>query len=375
MFGTIIAALENAVNPIRFGIDMWFHLTYIAAKEVVEASKTSLAVPAKRVQMTELQWQSNLIEVNNEADPIEVTYQNGWTDGLPVVPPTPERVEHMLTGTKRPADEIIALIPPKWGRATVEKIAINAVMAGCKPEYMPVIIAAIEAMTTEAFSLHGIQVTTSLISPLLIVNGPIRRELQINDSFNVFGQGWRSNATIGRAVRLICTNIGGALPGELDRATFGHSGKFTYCIGEKEEVSPWSPLHVDRGFKASQSTVTVFAGASPRVIDDHGSNTAEGILNTICLNLAVPGIAAGEMVIVLSPEHSKTIGDGGLTKHEVQDYVHEHTKIDHSQKGMITIHEPDEVVVMVAGGPAGRSTMAVSGWGGSTRSVTVRIDT
>ena len=324
--------------------------------------------------MTESQWQSDLIEVRDETDPIEVTYQNGWTDGLPVVPPTPERVKHMLTGTKRPTDEIIAPIPPKWGRATVEKVAINAVMAGCKPEYMPVIIAAIEAMTTDVFSLHGVQVTTSLVSPLLIVNGPIRKELEINDGFNVFGQGWRSNATIGRAVRLICTNIGGALPGELDRATFGHSGKFTYCIGEKEEVSPWSPLHVDRGFAASQSAVTVFAGASPRVIDDHGSNTAEGILNTICLNLAVPGIADGEIVIVLSPEHSKTIGDDGLTKREVQEYVHEHTKIDTSKTGSISPHKPDEVIVMVAGGPAGRSTMAVSGWGSSTQSVTVPID-
>ncbi len=325
--------------------------------------------------MTEWQWQSNLIEVSNETDPIEVAYQNAWTDGLPVVPPTPKRVEHMLAGTMRPADELIAPIPPKWGRATVEKVAINAVMAGCKPEYMPVIIAAIEAMTTDAFSLHGVQVTTSLVSPLLIVNGPTRKELEINDGFNVFGQGWRSNATIGRAVRLICTNIGGALPGELDRATFGHSGKFTYCIGEKEEVSPWEPLHVDRGFVTSQSTVTVFAGASPRVIDDHDSNTAEGILGTICLNLAVPGIAPGEIVIVLSPEHSKTIGDAGLTKREVQEYVHEHTKIDTSKKGVISPHQSDEVIVMVAGGPAGRSTMAVSGWGASTQAVTVAIDT
>ena len=325
--------------------------------------------------MAELQWQSDLIEVGKATDPMEATFQNGWTDGLPVVPPTPERVEHMLTGTKRPADELIAPIPPKWGRATVEKVAINAVMAGCKPAYMPVIIAAIEAMTTDAFSLHGIQVTTSLVSPLLIVNGPIRKELEINDGFNVFGQGWRSNATIGRAVRLICTNIGGALPGELDRATFGHSGKFTYCIGEKEEISPWAPLHVDRGFAASQSTVTVFAGASPRVIDDHDSNTAEGILNTICLNLAVPGIASGEIVIVLSPEHSKTIGDGGLTKGEVQECVHEHTKIDTSKKGVMSPHKRDDVIVMVAGGPAGRSTMAVSGWGASTQAVTVAIDT
>lgn len=324
--------------------------------------------------MTDFQWQSDLIELSEEADPVEVAYQNGWTDGLPVVPPTPERVQHMLKGTNRPADEVIAPIPPKWGSATVEKVAINAVMAGCKPEYMPVIIAAIEAITTEAFSLHGIQVTTSLVSPLLIVNGPIRGELEINDGFNLFGQGWRSNATIGRAVRLICTNVGGALPGELDRATFGHSGKFTYCIGEKEEVSPWAPLHVDLGFAASQSTVTVFAGAAPRVIDDHSSNTAEGILNSICLNLAVPGVAAGELVLVLSPEHSNTLGDDGFAKREVKEYVHEHTKIDTTEDGITSPHQPDDVVIMVAGGPAGRSTMAITGWGTSTRSVTKPID-
>ncbi len=324
--------------------------------------------------MTESQWQSNLIEVSGETDPIEVAYRNGWTDGLPVVPPTPERVERMLAGTKRAADEIIAPIPPKWGRATVEKVAINAVMAGCKPIYLPVVIAAIEAMTAEPFSLHGIQVTTSLVSPLLIVNGPVREKLNINDGFNVFGQGWRSNATIGRAVRLVCTNIGGALPGELDRATFGHSGKFTYCIGEKEEVSPWPPLHVDRGFEASQSTVTVFAGASPRNADDHASNTAEGILDTICSNLAAPGIPDGEAVIVLSPEHSKTIGDEGFTKREVQEFVAENTKINHPAVGTNAAREPDEVIVMVAGGPAGRSTMLITGWGGATQSVTAPID-
>ena len=152
---------------------------------MVEAPKNSPTAAAKRAQMTESQWQSNLIEVSDETDPIEVAYRNGWTDGLPVVPPTPERVERMLAGTKRAADEIIAPIPPKWGRATVEKVAINAVMAGCKPIYLPVVIAAIEAMTAEPFSLHGIQVTTSLVSPLLIVNGPVREKLNINAHLKV----------------------------------------------------------------------------------------------------------------------------------------------------------------------------------------------
>ena len=287
--------------------------------------------------MTQFQWKSDLIEVGDEADPIEVAYQNGWTDGLPVVPPTPERVERMLTGTSRPADEVIAPIPPKWGRATVEKVAINAVMSGCKPEYMPVIIAAIEAMTTEAFSLHGIQVTTSLVSPLLIVNGPIRGKLEINDGFNVFGQGSRSNATIGRAGspnlyqrrRRVAWRIGSC-----DVRTFWEVPRI--ALVKRRRSALGFRFTLIENLPRHKARLPFFAGAAPQVIDDHSSNTAEGILNTICQNLAVPGIAAGEILLVLSPEHSKTIGDDGLTKREVQEYVHEYTKIDTTKNGRIS---------------------------------------
>ena len=149
------------------------------------------------------EWQSTALEIDETEDLIEVCYQNGWTDGLPVVPPIPDRVERMLSGTDRDPDELIAAVPPKWGRATVEKVAINAVMAGCKPEYLPILLTAVEAMTSEQFNLHGVQVTTSHVSPMLVVNGPIRKQLDINDGFNLFGQGWRANATIGRTLRLI----------------------------------------------------------------------------------------------------------------------------------------------------------------------------
>ncbi len=236
------------------------------------------------------QWHTEQVSIDETVDPIEACYQNGWTDGLPVVPPTPERVERMLSGTRRSPDELIAPLPPKWGKATVERIAINAVMAGCLPEYLPIVLAAVEAMVDERFNLHGVQVTTSHVAPMLVINGPIRKALDINDGFNLFGQGWRANATIGRAVRLICTNIGGALPAELDRAAFGHIGKYTCCIAEIEgEENPWEPLHVERGFEPEDSTVTVFAGAGPQSINDHGSNTAEGILTTICQNMAASG--------------------------------------------------------------------------------------
>ena len=266
---------------------------------------------------------------------------------------TPERVERMLNGTNRSPHELITSVPPKWGKATIEKIAINAVLAGCLPEYLPVILTAVEAMSAEEFNLHGVQVTTSHVSPMILVNGPIRKDLDINDGFNVFGQGWRANATIGRAIRLICTNIGGALPGELDRAAFGHIGKFTYCIAENEEDSPWDSLHVERGYQMDESTVTIFAGAGPQSINDHSSNTAEGILNTICQNIASPGNSPGEMLIVIGVEHAKTISEDGFNKSDVRNFIVKTTER----------YSQEDLLLMVAGGPAGRWSMLVQGWG------------
>ena len=310
------------------------------------------------------EWNSTQLEIDETEDLIEVCYGNGWTDGLPVVPPTPKRVERMLSGTDRAPDERIAAVPPKWGRATVEKVAINAVMAGCKPAYLPLILTAVEAMTSEQFNLHGVQVTTSHVGPMLIVNGPIRKALEINDGFNLFGQGYRANATIGRALRLVCTNIGGALPGELDRAAFGHAGKYTCCIAEQEAASPWSPMHVDRGFQADDSTVTVFAAAGPQTVNDHGSNTAEGILNTISENIAAPGNSSGETLLVIGVEHAKTISEDGFSKADIRRYIADTT---HQ-------YSAEDLLVMVAGGPAGRWSIVVPGWGSpSSRAVTLRV--
>ena len=310
------------------------------------------------------EWHSTQLEIDATEDLIEVCYENSWTDGLPVVPPTAERVERMLSGTDRAPDELIAAVPPKWGRATVEKVAINAVMAGCKPEYLPLILTAVEAMTSEQFNLHGVQVTTSHVGPMLIVNGPIRKALKINDRFNLFGQGYRANATIGRALRLVCTNIGGALPGELDRAAFGHAGKYTCCIAEQEAASPWSPMHVDRGFQADDSTVTVFAAAGPQTVNDHGSNTAEGILNTISENIAAPGNSSGETLLVIGVEHAKTISEDGFSKADIRRFI-----ADTTQR-----YFAEDLLLMVAGGPAGRWSIVVPGWGSpSSRAVTLTI--
>ena len=310
------------------------------------------------------EWHSTELEIDETEDLVEVCYENGWTDGLPVVPPTPERVERMLGGTDRDPDELITAVPPKWGRATVEKVAINAVMAGCKPAYLPLILTVVEAVTSEQFNLHGVQVTTSHVGPMIVVNGPIRKQLEINDGFNLFGQGWRANATIGRALRLVCTNIGGGLPGELDRAAFGHAGKYTCCIAEQEEGSPWQALHVDRGFQADDSTITVFAGAAPQPINDHGNNTAEGILSTIAQNIDAPGSTGGETLLVIGVEHAKTISEDGLSKADIRQYIADNT----------TQYSADGLLLMVAGGPAGRWTIAVPGWGSPTSlAVTVAV--
>ena len=310
------------------------------------------------------EWNSTQLEIDETEDLIEVCYENEWTDGLPVVPPTPERVERMLGGTDRDPDELIAAVPPKWGRATVEKVAINAVMAGCKPAYLSLILTAVEAMTAEQFNLHGVQVTTSHVGPMLIVNGPVRHQLEINDGFNLFGQGWRANATIGRALRLICTNIGGGLPGELDRSAFGHAGKYTCCIAEKEEASPWEALHVERGLQADDSAITIFAGAAPQAVNDHGNNTAEGILNTVAHNIAAPGNSSGETLLVIGVEHAKTIADDGFSRADIRRYIADTTKR----------YSEEDLLLMVAGGPAGRWTIAVPGWGSPTsRAITMAV--
>lgn len=198
--------------------------------------------------MDKLKLSANMIEVPDSVQEISrIFYEKGWTDGLPVIPPTTEAVEAILQGTNREPDEVIGLISPKRAEATVEKIAINAVMAGCFPEHLVVILAAIEAMVDEKFNLYGVQTTTHPCAPLLIINGPIRNKLGINSGYNVFGQGSLANAVIGRAIRLTLLNIGGAVPGTGDKATHGHPGKFTYCIGENEGKNPWQPLHVKKG--------------------------------------------------------------------------------------------------------------------------------
>ena len=334
------------------------------------------------------------------ADPIELFYEQGWTDGLPVVPPTAEKVRAMVERCGRPATDLIAELPPKGGKATVEKIATNAVMAGCLPEYMLVVLIALEAMMENSFNLRGVLCSTHVSTPLLIINGPIAKKLQINCAHNVFGPGWRANATIGRAVQLTLVNIGGAVPGVLDKATFGHPGKYTYCIAENEGANPWEPLHVERGFRPEDSTVTVYAAEAPHNINNHGSDNARDLLTVIADSMAVLGgnhmYLGGECFVVLSPEHAATIAASGWRKKDVCSFLYEHARkplrllrlggmygadtqrnlwprwVDHGDPDALIppTRRLEDITILVAGG-AGKHSVFVPGWG--SRSVTRKI--
>jgi hypothetical protein len=331
---------------------------------------------------------------------IELLFESGWTDGLPVVPPTPRNVQRMLGGTTRAPDELIGRVPPKGGRATVEKIAINAVMAGCRPAYLPVVITAVEALLDERCNTRGVQCSTHISTPLVIVNGPIVAELEINSGHNVFGQGWRANATIGRAVKLVLVNLGGASPGVTDKATFGHPGKFTYCIAENEAANPWEPLHVERGFARSDSTVTVFGAEAPHNINNHWSATPHGLLQTIADSMATLGTnhlyLGGESFVVLGPEHAAVLAQASWTKHDVRIFLYDQARKPLTQVKIGGMYGPEtqrnlwprwldqaneseripiarraeDIAILVAGG-AGRHSVYLPGWG--SRSVTRKI--
>ncbi len=257
------------------------------------------------------------IEIAPADDIDEFMFDQGFSDGLPLVPPTPERVLRMLSGTTRNAQDIVAVVPPNMAPATVEKIAINAVMAGCRPEYLPVVIAAVEAVCTDAFNMHGVTATTMGASPVLVINGPIRARIGMNMKLGALGTGNRANATIGRALRLVVRNLGGARPGGVDRSTLSSPMKFTMCFAEYEEGSPWDPLHVERGFQREDSVVTAFAMTSgPVQIVDQDSRKPDQIAGT--LGLGLEGMFLSKIhrmpvdaLLVVCPEHVKTLTSEG----------------------------------------------------------------
>ena len=327
-------------------------------------------------------------------DDLEIWFDKGVTDGLPVAPPTRERVERMLGGTTRDRVELLGQMPPNYGRATVEKVAVNAVMAGCRPDYLPVVLAAVEAACTPAFALHGVSTSTHFSAPLIVVNGPIRPRIGLNCSFGVFGPGHRANATIGRALRLVMINVGGARPGETSMSTFGHPGRYTYCIGEHEEASPWPPYHVERGLGPEDSAVTLFAGEAPHGISDHASRTARSLAGSIGWSMAGLWNAKhfplySHTMLVVGPEHARTFGEEGWSKEDLKRHLFETVRVPYRNllpdadggegtnlrfgKGsepdpdalIPKFPSPDDLHIVVSGGTAGRFSMAIPGWLGT----------
>ncbi len=330
---------------------------------------------------------SSRIEVGDSDEEINEYFRaHRWSDGLPIVPPTEARVAAMVAASKRPADSSLGKLPPAWEEALVEKVAINAVMAGCAPAFMPVIVAAIEAMCDPRFNLYSVQATTHPVAPLVIVNGPIATRLGMNAGSGVFGPGYHANATIGRAIRLVLLNVGGGWPGEGDMATQGQPAKYSYCIAENEAANPWEPLHVERGFAREDSVVTVFGGESPHNVNDHVSTTAAGVLGVLADTLGALGgntkwyLRESECAVVLGPEHAATIHRDGLTKDDVRRVLYETARRslrDLKRGGMWQMHDwpawmlaitdddarlpivpsPEAILLLVAGGPGKHSAV------------------
>lgn len=336
---------------------------------------------------------SERIEIEDPLAAIEAFFERGWTDGLPVVPPTPERVEAAIAAAGVAPDLVLGAIPERRRVVTAEKAAINAVMAGCRPEYFPVVLAALRAMLCPAFGLHGPAASTAGVAPLVIVNGPYGRAIGMHGGQNVFGPGNRANATIGRAVGLVLRNVCGSV---FDRGTLGHPGRYTYCIAESEET-PWQPLHVMRGFGREESVATVVAAEAPNQVANHVATTPEGILATMADRMRALGSAnvggRTEMVVVFCPEHVKTIAGAGWAKRDVQEHLWRtatRTLADLKRGGMRAgevepgddarvFHVtpgPEDILVVAAGGEAGRFSACLPGWARSTdcHSTSVRID-
>lgn len=319
---------------------------------------------------------------------IELFYEKGWTDGFPVIPPTDEDMQAMLSAVKRDPQEVIGVVPPRLGVATVESVAANAVMAGCKPEYLKVVLAAVEAMLDEHLNLNGVQATTNACAPLAIVSGPVVQEIGLNSSTNLFGHGYRANATIGRAVRLIIMNVTGGIPGVMDKSTLGQGGKYSMCITENLDASPWEPFHVTRGFKPEENAVSVIAVHSPLQFIDHSSNTPEALLTHAADDMSVMGKDSGAFVFVICPEHARIFRNAGWTRRQAMEYLHQHAvvsteRLKKQQKiqGAIqpgdagqfhhAVKTVDGLILLVAGGEAGGFSDLISLWGGGHLSLPV----
>jgi hypothetical protein len=339
---------------------------------------------------------SRRVELADLEDDAEASFDRGWTDGLPVVAPTEARVLRMLSGTSRAPDDVVAVVPPDLVECTVEKVAVNAVMAGCRPEYLPVVLATLEAACTDTFNMHGLLATTYFSGPVVIVNGPIARAIGMNSGVNVLGQGNRANATIGRALQLVIRNVGGGRPGGVDRATLGNPGKYTFCFAEDEDGSPWEPLSVERGITPGASAVTLFAGEGPRGVVDQASRTPESLARSFAgalRTVAHPKLPmAFDALVVVSPEHARVFHEGGWSKTRLREELMTLLTIDGAElvRGAGGCEEgipealggaswpkfrPDGLLFVHAGGMAGMFSAIIGGWiNGETGSQPVTME-
>ena len=321
---------------------------------------------------------------------IDYCFEQGWTDGLPVVPPSVERVERMLAWEGRPPETPIAVHPATGYECTVHAAAVNAVMAGCKPEYFPVLVAAFEAMNEPGFNFHGSTASTGGSAPLLIVSGPFADDIGMNSDVNLFGPGNRANATIGRAVRLILMNVFRMIPGISDKSTQGNPGKFSFCIAERSRGNPWPLLCEEQDYPEGVSSVTVFAGGGFCNVENHGGNTPEHILGTFADAMANYGcITLGQSVVVLAPEHMRIVAGAGWTRKQAQEYlfahawrsiegmkaVGKHRDIEygkqHGEEGAHPMADdgkfhrglgPDDILIVMGGGDAGGHSSFIPSW-------------
>jgi hypothetical protein len=341
------------------------------------------ALERLKIRLNETGLKSRRITIGEAEDEHEAMFARGWSDGLPLVPPTEERVLRMLDGTSRDPQEVLGLVPPDLAPATVEKIAVNAVMAGCKPEYLPVVLAAVEAVLEEEFAMHGVLATTMFVGPVVVVNGPVRRRIGMNAKGNALGQGNRANAAIGRALQLVIRNIGGGRPQEVDRATLGNPGKYTYCFAEDEEGSSWEPLSVERGVPPGRPAVTVFAGYGLQGIVDHKSRDPESLARSFAGSLrALSNIKLApscDAMLVVSSEHHRTFRNAGWPKARLYEELYRLCEIPGDElvagaKGIaeglpgsfarktVNKFRRGGIMIVRAGGDAGMFSGIIGGW-------------
>lgn len=327
--------------------------------------------------------QARAVELAEAEDIMEACYDRGWSDGLPVVPPTPLRVMRMLNGSDRDAAEIIGKVPPDNVSCSIEKIAINAVMAGCKPEYFPVVIASVEAALQDRFCMHGLLCTTYFSSPVMVVSGPVVKQIGMNSGINALGQGNRANATIGRALQLIIRNVGGGVPGGIDRANMGNPGKYTYCFAEDESDENWASLAMDRGFDRADSVISLFAGDGLQPILDQQSRTPQSLAKSMAMSLRsvahtkVFGLA--DAILVVCPEHRRVFREGGWNKEDLRKALYEKLMTPGTEivRGANDIAEgmpekfkdkvlnkfrDDGLHIVTTGGTAGMFSAIIGGW-------------